>query len=131
MPVYCASTPMDVWNLRLFLEVEDAMKNRMIYCKVFRLAIGKNAFDLVVKDVVLFLAPEIVEHQKSSIDQIFAQNIHLLVGQKQPARLHDVDERIIEKPLIGQLEVNGTRVHLQRRNLLQAIRKIQVAVREI
>src|SRR5881396_1972244 len=125
------NAPIDAGHLRLFLEVEHAMKNGMAQWQIDRLARGKNAFQFCMKRGPFAVTPEIVAHEEPAVEQVAPQDGHLFLREGQPARLDDVNERIIEQLRVRQFQHLAVRVDLDRRDLLQAKRKIQVAVWKI
>ena len=83
-------------------------------------AVGKHFLHALLEAVPFRGAPEIVEHQKSAIEQVIAQSVSLLLAEIEAAGLDHVDEGIIGQLLIGQAEEQPIGIDLHRSHLLQA-----------
>ena len=118
----------DARHLRLLLEVVHAVKYRVLQRQFDRFAVGEDAFDFVIEVVPFRFAPEVINHQEAAVLQIPSQRFDLVFGEFQTARFDHVDEGIIEQFRIGQLDDFAFGIDFQRRQLLQAIGKVQVAV---
>ena len=121
----------DAGNLRLLLQVIDTVKERMIERQFDRLAVGEDFFDLVVEVGPFGLAPEVVNHQEAAVEQIPPESLDLVVHEFEVARFDQVDERISEQFGIGQFENAPVRIDLERRELLQTVRKVEIAVGKV
>src|SRR6185295_18243801 len=127
--VLAASALQDIGNLRLFFEVEDGMEDRMFDGQVHRFILGlrEDLFDLLMKSEPVSISPEIVTHEEAAVQQIFPQDGNLLRLESEPARFDDVDKGIIVELLVREIDVAAVRVDLERRDLLESEREIQVA----
>ena len=65
------------WDLRLLIEIIDAVKYFVFQGDLFRFPLRENAFHLVVERVPFVLAPEIIHHQETTVQQIAAERLHL------------------------------------------------------
>ncbi len=79
----------------------------------------------------LIIPPEVVDHQEAAIEQILTQLRPFLRREREGSRLDDVDEGVVEEPLVGQLHIDWHGVDLERRQLLQTKREVQVAIGKI
>src|SRR6266511_4122151 len=78
---------MDVRNLRFFLQVKDAVENGMFERKLLRFSIGKHPLDhLAIKMIPVGLAPKVVHHQKTAVEQVSAERIDFVVAQDDGGR---------------------------------------------
>src|SRR5258708_966294 len=77
------------------IQIEDTMKNGMGHGKFDEFAFGKDSFHLPIEGLPMPFAPEIIRHEKSPIEKIFAKTGHLFVPQNQSARLDHVNPGVI------------------------------------
>src|SRR5262245_19620853 len=107
------------------------MENRMVHWQFLQLAVRKNALDFTMEILPLRVAPEIVYHEKSAVEQVTAQDGHFLVHEPERARLHYVNPGMVDQVRIGRIDNTAVRIHEERGHLLEAEREVQVAVRTI
>src|SRR5262249_49950042 len=84
-------SPLNSGHLWLLREIKHAMKNRMIGLKVFRLPIREEQLELFVKIEPFAVSPKVVHHQKTSVEQIPAQDRKFIFFEGQAAWLHNID----------------------------------------
>src|SRR6185369_6575000 len=77
------------------------------------------------------LAPKIIDHQESAVEQVVSQDRNFLLIELQPSWFDDVNERVIEQFLVGEFEHQPFRIHSNRSHLVEAKGKIQIAVGKI
>ena len=118
-------------NLRSFLQVVNTVKNRVLQRQIPRFLIRKYAFDFTVEVVPLVAAPEVVHHQEPAIEQIAAERDDFLFPKQQLPRFDHVNKRIVEKFQIREPQDVAVRVDMQRCELLQTIREIQLRIRVV
>src|SRR5258708_6998489 len=116
----------DAGDLRLFLQIVDAMEYRVLQRQLDRIAVGKDAFDLAVEVVPLVLAPEVVDHQEAAVQEVATQGGDFVVGECQLARLDQIKKRIVEQLGRSQIEDFALRIDLERSELLQSVGKVQI-----
>ena len=103
----------------------------MLERNIFDGTFWKNAFHLMSKIRPLVFAPKVVDHQESATLKIVSQSDHFCLGKPHVARFDNVDERVLEQFLIGELQNFPVWIRLDRSQLLEPIREIQVCVRII
>ena len=89
------SPEVDRDRLRFFLKVIDDVENLMVQRQFFWFAIGEDAFQLLVKVVPLFVSPELIDHQESTVEQILSQGPGFCVGENDRSRGDDKDLSLI------------------------------------
>ena len=80
-------------------------------------------------EVLIFIRPPMVAHfQKAAIEQIAAQGLDLLVGEFQPAHLLHEGKRIVKERIVGDFDLLGNGIDLDRGHLVQAEGKVQIRI---
>src|SRR5262249_16977918 len=101
-----------------FFQIVDAMKNWMIERQFNRFALRKDLFHCFIQRVPFEFAPEIVNHQKSAVEQITTQGRDFIGSQNDPSRFNQVNEGILKQFGIRQPKDFSVWIDLQRRQLL-------------
>jgi hypothetical protein len=65
--------------LRLLVEVEDAMENRVFKRKFARLSIREDSFQVLVEVPPLSFTPKVVHHEKASPQKVLSQGHNLFI----------------------------------------------------
>ena len=92
----------NVGYLVLGFDVENATVERMIEGQFHEVAVGEDLFQLAGHARPLAITPEVVQHEKTAVEQVVAQRDHLFLGQIQTARFDHVNERVIGQFLVGE-----------------------------
>ena len=96
------------------------MIDRMLERQFDPLAVRENFSDFLGHALPFTFAPKIVHHQEAAVQQIFSQRGHLVVVERERARLDHVDEWVIGQIRVGQPKVAAVRINLDGSHLLQA-----------
>src|SRR4051812_33957781 len=84
-----------------------------------------------MKVLPLGVAPEIVRHEKPTVEQILPENRHLLVVEREAAGFNHVNPRVTAEVFVLQPQKATVGTHPHRRDLLESIGKVKVAVRKV
>ena len=60
------------WDLGLFIEIENHVENRMFDWEFDWFSVWEDATDFVVKIIILAVAPKIVDHEESTVEEVVA-----------------------------------------------------------
>src|SRR5215470_1001239 len=94
---YPAVNIVDIGNLNDFVNVEIAVEDRMIERQFLYRIFWKDLAHLLLHVLPFVFAPEIVEHEKTSARQEFAQVRRVFSRELHKAGLDGVSERVLEE----------------------------------
>ena len=128
--------PFNTRHLRLFFEIEDRVKNRMVKGEVADLLLWKfigreQPFDFIFKCLPFPVAPEVIHHHEPAVEQIFSKHRNFRLVQKAAPRLNEIDEREFAQIRLGHLHDPSIGIDLDGGHLVQAVGKVQVTRRKI
>src|SRR4051812_5256130 len=103
----------------------------MVHGQFQKVALGKGPFYFCFEVLPLERAPEVVCHQESAIEQVFAQSRNFSVVQTHGPGLDHVNEGIVEEFRFGEGQDPAVRIDLEGCDLLKTIGKIKVAIGKI
>ena len=107
------------------------MKNFVLDRQLHNFPRWKHPLHLAREVGPLFLSPKIIDHQKAAGQQVFPQCLDFVLAEVQLARLDDVNERVLEQFVLGEIEHRALGIDLECGELLQAKRHVQVALRPV
>ena len=118
------------WHLKLVVDVENCVKERVIVGQVYNGPVGKYPLHALFKDRPFQRAMKVVGHEKAASQQIVAQNLSLVIGDAPLAHLHCIEPRPVER-FVRIFDVHHLldRANLHAREPSQGLREVAVRAR--
>src|SRR5690242_1219428 len=126
-----AQVSADARDLRLLLEIIDGVENAMVQVQLHRLAIRKDPPELFVKMRPLVVTPEIVRHDKASVEEVLPQGRGFFVRQNHPTCRGKVNERIIGQILRRNIDEMQAWPDLEAGHLMKPEDQVQIRLRRV
>src|SRR4051795_1139514 len=87
-------------DLRESVQLVKAAEHRVVLRHFNPVAIGKQQLHLLLEVGPFGRSVEIIHHREAASREVLAQNRHFVRLQAHAARLHEVDPRVLEQPLV-------------------------------
>lgn len=127
-PSVAVISPADGWDLRFLFKVVDVVENFVRDWQFFDRSIWKNAFDLIVEDVVFAVAPKVVNHHEAAIETVVSQPFHFLLIEFDAAGFDHVKEWVVSQVFVGQPHDHGIGIYFDGSELLESQREVHIAI---
>ena len=92
--------PANTWNLRFIIELINTVEDLMFFRQVNYFSIWKDPENFPLEIFPLAFTPEVIDHHKTTVEQVAAQHFYLFLAQGKVTRFHHVNERVIKEFLV-------------------------------
>jgi hypothetical protein len=73
-----------------------------------------------------FVAPLVVDHDETAVGEVLAQGLFFICAEQDISQIAHEGERVLEQAFVGDLDVETTRVHFDRRQFVKATCEIEI-----